>query len=151
MKIFHQFPTVNISKLNVWYVICIAKHFIWTTLKAIISIFRSPPPPSDSRFSKNCISAKYDLISHISDPNKPYINGKLICSAFIWSIHLNFEKLTLMTGFVVQGHIFIYYSIRTMFHVSQKMSHGSQIISWYFPWYLSKILGTTLQCPKKPV
>ncbi len=35
MKIFCTFPTVNISKLNFWLVICIAKNFIWTTLKVI--------------------------------------------------------------------------------------------------------------------
>ncbi len=40
MKIFCKFPTVNISKLNFWLVICIAKNLIWTTLKAIFSIFR---------------------------------------------------------------------------------------------------------------
>ncbi len=40
MKIFCKFPTVNISKLNFWLVICIAKNFIWTTLKMIFSIFR---------------------------------------------------------------------------------------------------------------
>ncbi len=37
MKIFY---TVNISKLNYWLVICIAKNLIWTTLKMIFSIFR---------------------------------------------------------------------------------------------------------------
>ncbi len=37
MKIF---STVNISKLNFWLLICIAKNFIWTTLKVIFSIFR---------------------------------------------------------------------------------------------------------------
>ncbi len=36
MKIF---CTVNISKLNYWLLICIAKSFIWTTLKMIFSIF----------------------------------------------------------------------------------------------------------------
>ncbi len=40
MKIFCKFLTVNISKLNFWLVICIAKNFIWTTLKMIFSIFR---------------------------------------------------------------------------------------------------------------
>ncbi len=40
MKIFCKFPTVNISKLNYWLLICIAKNFIWTTLKMIFSIFR---------------------------------------------------------------------------------------------------------------
>ncbi len=36
----------------------------------------------------------------------PYFNGKLIYSAFRLSINLNFTKLTLMTGFVVQGHTY---------------------------------------------
>ncbi len=40
MKIFSTFPIINISKLNFWLVICIAKNFIWTTLKMIFSIFR---------------------------------------------------------------------------------------------------------------
>ncbi len=40
MKIFSTSPTVNISKLNFWLLICIAKNFIWTTLKMIFSIFR---------------------------------------------------------------------------------------------------------------
>ncbi len=39
MKIFCKFPTVNISKLIFWLVICIAKNFIWTTVKMIFSIF----------------------------------------------------------------------------------------------------------------
>ncbi len=60
--------------------------------------------PSDSRFSNSCISAKYC-------PIKPYINGKLIYSAFRWCINLNFTKLTLMTGFVVQGHVNMFYKV----------------------------------------
>ncbi len=40
MKIFSKFPTVTISKLNFWLVICIAKNFIWTTLKMIKSKVR---------------------------------------------------------------------------------------------------------------
>ncbi len=40
MKIFSKCIAVNISKRNLCLVICIAKHFIWTTLKAIFSIFR---------------------------------------------------------------------------------------------------------------
>ncbi len=40
MKIFSAFITVNISQLHFWLVICIAKNFIWTTLKMIFSIFR---------------------------------------------------------------------------------------------------------------
>ncbi len=39
MKIFNKLHTVNILKL-IWLVICIAKNFIWTTLKMIFSIFR---------------------------------------------------------------------------------------------------------------
>ncbi len=65
IMIFCKFLTVNISKLSFhsrfWEVICIAKNFIWTTLKAIF---------------------------------------------FILLRNLNFEKLTLKTGFVVQGHIY---------------------------------------------
>ncbi len=40
MKIFCTFPIANISTLNFWLLICIAKNFIWTTLKMILSIFR---------------------------------------------------------------------------------------------------------------
>uniref|UniRef100_A0A672PJQ7 Dedicator of cytokinesis 10 n=1 Tax=Sinocyclocheilus grahami TaxID=75366 RepID=A0A672PJQ7_SINGR len=38
----------------------------------------------------------------LSDPNKPYINGKIIYPAFRWCINLNFGKCTLMAGFVLQ-------------------------------------------------
>ncbi len=41
----------------------------------------------------------------MSYPNKPYINGRFIYSAFRWCINLNFKKCTLMTGLMVQGHI----------------------------------------------
>ncbi len=59
MKIFCIFPTVNISKLNFWLVIFIVKNLIWTTLKAIFSIFRFLFALSDSRFSNSCVSANY--------------------------------------------------------------------------------------------
>ncbi len=65
MKIFSKFLTVNISKRH----LCIAKNFIWTTLKAIFSIFVFFYAPSDSRYSNSYILSKY--------PNKPH-NGKLI-------------------------------------------------------------------------
>ncbi len=39
MKIFCKCLTINVSKLHFWLVICIAKNFIWTTLKMIFSIF----------------------------------------------------------------------------------------------------------------
>ncbi len=51
MKIFCKCPTVNISKL------CIDKNFIWTTLKAIFSIFRFFCTLGFQIFS--CILAKY--------------------------------------------------------------------------------------------
>ncbi len=94
MKIFCTFPILNILKLNFWLVICIAKNFIWTTLKEIFSIFRfflHPQIPD---------------LQILSDHNKPYINGKIIYSAFRWCINLNFKKCTLMAGFVLQGHIY---------------------------------------------
>ncbi len=87
MKIFCTFPTVNISKLNFWLVICIAKNFIWTTLKAIFSIFAYF---WTLRFSNCYISAKYCAI-----PTNPIINGKLIYSAFRWCIHLSLKNVPL--------------------------------------------------------
>ncbi len=39
MNIFSKFPIINISNLNFWLVICIAKNLIWTTLKLISSLF----------------------------------------------------------------------------------------------------------------
>ncbi len=61
--LFHEdiliWSTVNISKLNFWLVICIAKNFIWTTLKAIFFQYLDYFAPSDSRYSNSCISAKY--------------------------------------------------------------------------------------------
>ncbi len=61
MKIFCKCPTVNISKLTFWLVICIAKNFIWTTLKAIFSIFRF----FCNQIFKYCISAKYcPILTH---------------------------------------------------------------------------------------
>ncbi len=86
MKIF---CTVNISKLNFWLLICIAKNFIWTTLKKIFL----HPQISD-----------FQILSY---HYKPYINGNIIYSAFRWCINLNFEKLILMTGFVLQGYILL--------------------------------------------
>ncbi len=99
-RYFVNFPTINISKLNYWLVICIAKNFIWTTLKAIFSIFFIFLHPQIPDFP---------ILSY---HNKPYINGKIIYSAFRWCINLNSKKLTLMTGFVVQGHILLAHLIK---------------------------------------
>ncbi len=62
MKIFCTFITVNISKLHFLLVICIAKSFIWTTLKAILSIFRFFCTLRFQIFIHSCISAKYYAI-----------------------------------------------------------------------------------------
>ncbi len=74
-----------------WLVICIDKDFIWTTLKAIFSIFRFFVP-SDSRFSNSCISAKYCpiLTNHTSMeilfiPNKSQFQNKLPSWLVLWS------------------------------------------------------------------
>ncbi len=97
MKIFCTFPTVNISKVNFLIVICIAKNFIWTTLKMILSVFRFFSP-LDSRFSNLYL----DQI--VSYTNKPCIDGKLFCC-----INLNLEELTLIIIFLVQGHTWCVY------------------------------------------
>ncbi len=80
MKIFSKFPTVNISKLHYWLVICIAKNLIWTTLKMIFSIFRFFLHPF-----KYC-----PIINHTME---------ILC------VNLNLEKRPLMTGFVVPGSL----------------------------------------------
>ncbi len=120
MKIFCKFLTVHISKLNFWLVICIANNFIWTTLKMIFSIFSFFCTLRFQIF-------KYLYLGQIlSYHNKPYINGKLIYSAFRWCIHLNFEKLTLKTGFVVQGHIcnvFLWSKLYFQHHYSSLQCH----------------------------
>ncbi len=54
LKIFFIFPTVNISKVNFWLVICIAKDFKSDFLNILIFF-----APSDSRFSYGCILSKY--------------------------------------------------------------------------------------------
>ncbi len=78
MKIFSKFTSVNISKLHFWLVICIAKNFIWTSLKAIFSIFR--------------FFYIFQIGQILSYPNKLYIDGKLIYSAFRWCINLNWKN-----------------------------------------------------------
>ncbi len=58
MKIFCKFPTLNMLKFQFWLVICIAKNFTWTTLKAIFSVFRFFCTLRLQIFN-SCISAKY--------------------------------------------------------------------------------------------
>ncbi len=110
---------MNISKLNFWLVICIAKNFIWTTLNAIFSIFRFF---CTLRFhiSNSCISTQI-----LSYPNKPYINGKLIYSAFRWCINPYFKKLTLITVFVVHAGSHLSCYCYGIFHCLKSVNNGS--------------------------
>jgi len=85
--------TVNISKIYFCKWICIAKDFILTTLKVIFLIFWF------------FCTLRFQIIKYC--PILTNHNGKLIYSVFRWCINLNFKKLTLMTGFVVQGHILV--------------------------------------------
>ncbi len=102
--------------------------------------------------------------SEDQNPNKPYINGKLIYSAIRWCINFNFEKLILMTGFVVHGHIYLdlCYTNKAKTRNGNKkvqvQSHGtfivntiegvwrSAITSWKLCWVnLSAIRSSSLQ------
>ncbi len=102
MKIF---STVNISKLNLWLVICIAKNFIWTTLKAIFSIFRFF---CTFRFQMNQYCPNHTSME--------------ILLAFRWCINLNYIFFTLMTGFVVTNvrvsHLSLYHYLHWLKVVS---------------------------------
>ncbi len=69
--------------INFWFVICIAKNFIWTTLNIYIIIF-----------SNSCISAKYC----------PVLTNHTSMESLFILYKSQFKKLTLVTGFVVQGH-----------------------------------------------
>ncbi len=85
MKILCTFISINISKLNFWFVIGIA-------LKAIFAIFRFFLHPHITDF-QIVVSRPNIVLS-----NKLYINRKLIYSAFGWCINRNFETMTLKTG-----------------------------------------------------
>ncbi len=77
MKIFCKCPTINISTLNFLLVICITKEFIWTTVKAIFSIF-------EFFFVLDRQIPDFTIVvsrPNIFYPNKPHINGKLVYSA----------------------------------------------------------------------
>ncbi len=102
---FHEkkckFPTINISKLNFWLVICFAKNFIWTTLKAIFSIFRFFLffATSDFRFSNSCISTKYcpiltiDLYDWFCGPGSHIVKSVSNSRFFRWRKSLSINKL----------------------------------------------------------
>ncbi len=85
----------------------------------IFSIFRFFFAPSD-----------FQILS------KPYINGNIIYSAFIWCINLNL--LTLMTGFVLQGHNF-----NVILALIRSMGNVSNVILFCFnelKWLLSSLI-----------
>ncbi len=79
---------INISKLNYWLVICIAKNFIWTTLKMIFSIFRF------------FCTLRFQIYKYC-----PIITNHTSMETIFIQLLNNLEKCILMTGFVVQGHI----------------------------------------------
>ncbi len=113
MNIFCKFPTVNISKLNFWLVICIAKNIIWTErYLSEIQLFENLESEGttiskdwviciakkliwttlNANFSifwycctlRFQISQRLYLRQILSYHNKPYINGNLIYSALIY-------------------------------------------------------------------
>ncbi len=95
---FHEdICTVNISKLNYWLVICIAKNFIWTTLKVIFSIFWFFLLPrilvsSSIICDFFLISLKNILISSLSAKHIVfYLIVIYICFFFIWHLDLFFD------------------------------------------------------------
>ncbi len=117
MKIFSKFSTVNISKLNFWRVICIAKNFIWTTLNMIsqyLDFFAS----SDSRFSNSCISDKY-CPNHTS-----------------MEIIFSFQ---MMSGFVLQGHTWENYFI-----VNVKVMHYTLVVTWKSSDYITCVTASNV-------
>ncbi len=89
MKIFSTFLTVNISKLHFWLVICIAKNFIWTALKAIFSIFRFFCTPR--LLANNGLNNlnKWDLIVKCYQCNLFIIQSDHIYSQDCW-IHVEY-------------------------------------------------------------
>ncbi len=89
MKIFCTFPAVNISKLNFWLVICICivKDIVWTTLKAIFSIFRFV---CTLRFQ---IFKELYLILNIVLSLQIIHQWKDFRKAFRWCINLNLKKM----------------------------------------------------------
>ncbi len=94
MKIFSKFSTVNISKLNFWLVICIAKNFIWWRWFSQYLDFLHPQIP--------------DFQSNI----EPYINGKMIYSAFRWC-SLNWPVWPLLFCFVCSMVTFVNMTYRS--------------------------------------
>ncbi len=139
MKIFCKFPTVNLTKLNFWLVILIiniAKNLIRTILK-VFSIFRYFCTFRFHIFKwAGCILAKY--CPYI---NKPYINGKLIYSAFrICILESQIPKIDLYVYFFfILGHIFGFTNIYTfIFCILRRIYKWftiSSVISKHHRWF----------------
>ncbi len=77
-------------------------------------------------------------------PNKPYINGKLICSAFRWCINLNLEILTLWNCFVVQGHKWIVITAGNNRHSHKQSDNGTTFMPGS-SWQCDSVTGLTWQ------
>ncbi len=101
IRIFCKCLTINISKLNYWLVICIAKNLIWTNLKAIFLIFR------------------FFLHPQIPD-------FQIFVSIHQWKALFSFQmmyksqfkkKITLKTLFMDQGHIWLWSIIAQHYHM----------------------------------
>ncbi len=82
--------TVNISKLNFWLVICIAKNLILTTLKMIFSIFRF------------CCILRFQIYKYC-----PIITNHTSMEILLFSSQMMHASQFWETGFVLQGHIYI--------------------------------------------
>ncbi len=117
-------PTVNISKLNYWLVICIAKNFIWTTLKVIFSIFRFF---CTLRFQiyKYC-----PIITHHTSMKRLFI--QLLDDVYI-SILKNWHLILVLCSRVTYYHpaliIYSKYDYKVGLHVYDK-NHNCRLFPW---------------------
>ncbi len=96
-ELFHDIPTVNISKRNFWLIICITKDNFKGDIFQYFYFFA----PSDSRYSNSCISAKYC----------PIITNHI-------SMESLFIQLTRMI--VVQGHIILLFHQSALCNTSRR-------------------------------
>ncbi len=101
-----------IKKLYIWLVICIAKNFIWTNLKSdflnILILFHPQIPDFE-------IVVYFPILTNHTSMESLFIQ----LSDYIEILIL--KMLTLMTGFVVQGHK--YYYIWSCICIKKKCFH----------------------------
>ncbi len=118
---------------------CMAKNFIWTTLKAIFSIFTFFLHPQIPDFQ--IVVSQPNIVLYI-----PYINGKIIYSAFRLCINLNIEKMYPDDWFCGPGshmalvHIFIVLVLVHIFLSPQQDQDPKIIDSFIKNWVLEHIL-----------